>query len=194
MLATHNGNGDITGFYDPRIHGDKLPADAVELTDEEWLDCINNPGRRRIDPATRRVIPYAPPIDAATVKAAAKRAVDQTAEKVRLRHITPGDGQSLVYARKEAQARACLAAHDAANPPPAGAYPALEAEIGINGADVLAVAQVVVGLADAWGAIADQIEALRLSAKAAIAAVPDDAPDLEAQIAAIEASIVWPAP
>lgn len=145
----------------------------------------------------------APPMDAlpsppvplpGIIKRAARSRIDGAAERARLQWITPGAGQALVYQRKETQARACLVAHDVNNPPPTGAYPALDIEVGITGADTRAVAQTVVALADQWGAIADAIEAQRLSAKAAIAAIPDNAADIEAQIAAIEAGIVWPTP
>lgn len=193
MYVTFDVDGAPTGFYLADIHAD-IPVDAIEISDVQHLDMIRNPGRRRWDAGIGDVIVFNPPVDAGASKAAARARIDTAAEYARLRFITPGAGQALIYQRKESQARACLAAHAANNPPALGAYPALDAEVGITGADTLGVAQVVVGLADAWGAIADQIEALRLAAKAAIAAVPDDAPDLEAQIAAIEAGIVWPAP
>lgn len=194
MYFTFDVDGFPTGFYRSDMHTN-IPAGAVEISDSQYFDLVSNPGRRRWDAGIGDVIVFnPPPIDAGSAKSAARALIDIAAERARLRFITSGAGQAMVYQRKEVQARACLAAYDAANPPPAGAYPALEAEVGINGTDVLAVAQVVVAVADSWGAIADQIEALRLRAKKAIATVPDDAPDLEAQIAAIESGIVWPAP
>lgn len=30
------------GFYDPEIHGDNIPDDVVEITDEDYNDRINN--------------------------------------------------------------------------------------------------------------------------------------------------------
>lgn len=30
------------GFYDPEIHGDNIPADAVTLTDVEYQECMQN--------------------------------------------------------------------------------------------------------------------------------------------------------
>lgn len=117
--------------------------------------------------------------------------IDNQAEAARLTYITGGSGQALVYQRKSDQAKACLAAYDAQNPPPAGTYPSLEAEVGITGADVIEVATVVKGLEEAWGAVADSIETIRLGAKAAI---EDPATTTAAQIQAILAAIAWPQP
>lgn len=192
--ATYNTDGSIDGFYDSDIHGDSIPVSAVPLTDAEWQDSIDNPGRRRIDTKTLKPVPYDPPIDAARLKASTRRAIDAAAERARQQYITPGPGQALVYQRKGDQARDCLANYDSANPPPAGAYPALEAEVGISGADVLAVAGVVAATADQWATVADQIEALRLGAKQAVDAVSDTDADIEAQLTGISEGIAWPAP
>lgn len=133
--------------------------------------------------------PVIEPRPIAEVQAEACAKIDAAAETARLAFITPGAGQALVYQRKEAQARACLAAYDAQNQPPAGTYPALEAEVGITGADTVGVATVVAGMADAWAAIGDSIEAIRLGAKKAVgeAAAPADIPPI---VAAVE----WPSP
>lgn len=34
-------------FYSSEIHGGNIPPDAFNITDEQWLECIENPGRRR---------------------------------------------------------------------------------------------------------------------------------------------------
>jgi len=33
-------------FYDSDIHGDKIPEGAIEITEEQWLEFINNQGQR----------------------------------------------------------------------------------------------------------------------------------------------------
>lgn len=181
----------ITGFYRPDINI-SIPDGAVEITDDDWRLALDHMGRSFINPTTGRVgveniIP-----SSAELKIIATSEIDARAEKSRLRFITAGTGQALVYQRKEAQARACLATYDSNSPPPLTTYPALDAEIGLTGEDTLAVAQTVAGLADAWGAIADQIETLRLTGKRDIDLVSDEAADIEAQIAAIVDGIVWP--
>lgn len=120
---------------------------------------------------------------------AARVEIDRAAEGARLQFISPGAGQAMAYQRKADQARACLAAYDAQTPPPAGLYPALEAEVGITAADVVGVATVVAGLAEAWAAVADAIEAIRLAAKRDVAAAASDE-----DRTALVAALVWPAP
>lgn len=44
--ALLNDNGLPMAFYDDNIHSD-IPAEAIEITDEQWLDCINNHGARK---------------------------------------------------------------------------------------------------------------------------------------------------
>jgi hypothetical protein len=142
-----------------------------------------------------RTVTACPPEMAADVlascKAGAIARIDREAEVARLAYITDGAGQALVYRRKSDQARACLAAYDTQNPPPAGMFPALEAEVGITGADVIEVATTVANLETAWGAVADSIEAIRLGAKRDIENPSTTTPG---DVAAILAAIVWPTP
>lgn len=43
--ATLNENGTPNGFYDDLIHKE-IPKNAIEITNEQWLECINNQGKR----------------------------------------------------------------------------------------------------------------------------------------------------
>ncbi len=38
--------GFPTAFYSDDIHS-KIPKEAIEITDEQWLECINNQGARK---------------------------------------------------------------------------------------------------------------------------------------------------
>jgi len=110
-----------------------------------------------------------------------KRAIDEEAERQRLRWITPGAGQAMTYARKVEQAKAVLAA---ATPQPAD-FPMLAASIGIDGADLQAVAGTVLAMDAAWEQIGAAIEGARLGGKRAV--------DLADSVAAAEAvTIIWP--
>lgn len=119
------------------------------------------------------------------IKAQLRRQVDMAAEAERLNYITGGAGQAMTYSRKVEEARACLAA---AEPAPQD-YPLLAATIGIDGADVVAVAQLVIAMDAQWTQIGAAIEAVRLGSKAAI-----DAADDEAAARAAAASVAWPQP
>ena len=107
------------------------------------------------------------------LKETLRRGVDAAAEQTRLRYITPGTGQAMVYLAKEEEARAVLALQV---PPTAGEYPLLEADVGIGAAEsVVAAAQTVVTLAAQWRMVAAAIETTRLGAKAAITAAKNEA-------------------
>lgn len=48
-----------TGFYDPAIHGDAIPSDAVEITDAQWQEFLAHPHLRKWDGS--KVVVYDPP-------------------------------------------------------------------------------------------------------------------------------------
>jgi hypothetical protein len=41
--------GQILGFYPKTIAYKKIPEPTIEITDDQHLDCINNPGMRKVD-------------------------------------------------------------------------------------------------------------------------------------------------
>lgn len=51
--------GFPTAFYDRDLHGDNVPAEAVEITDEQWLELINHQGERRF--VNGQVVAYTAP-------------------------------------------------------------------------------------------------------------------------------------
>ena len=118
----------------------------------------------------------------AALKVAAAADIDAQAERLRLTLITPGAGQALVYERKRAEA--VRMAGDA-DPQPAD-YPLLAAEVGITAPSLVEVGAAVRAMASDWIAAAAAIEAVRLRAKAAIAAATTP-PALRAA-----AQVTWP--
>lgn len=120
--------------------------------------------------------PVPPPVTGTALdglKEALKRGIDTSAEQARLRYITPGTGQAMVYLAKEDEAKAVLALQGAV---PTNVYRLLEADVAVGiAADVTAAAQQVITLAAQWRAVAAMIEGVRLGAKAAITAAPDEA-------------------
>lgn len=117
------------------------------------------------------------------LKATRKREIDAEAERQRLRWITPGAGQAMTYARKVEQAKVVLAAQD---PQPAD-YPMLAASIGIDGANLVAVANLVITMDQGWEQLGAAIEATRLSAKRAV-----EMAETVEDVAGVE--ITWPNP
>jgi hypothetical protein len=122
--------------------------------------------------------------DLTAMKDAAKLAIDDAAEQARLKYITPGAGQAMVYQAKQEEAQRYLATSPANNV--ATDWPLLSAEIGITGADLAAVANTIVTMANQWTSIAATIEAKRLAAKKAIDAAGNGSAIATAQ------NITWP--
>lgn len=78
---------------------------------------------------------------------------------IRFNYITDIPGQQMLYYRKFDQAREYLATPP--QPVIPGTYGLLVAEVGITGADVYQVAQVILNAANAWEAIAVVLEPAR---------------------------------
>jgi hypothetical protein len=122
----------------------------------------------------------------APLKAAAIRKIDIEAEQVRLRVLTPGAGQALVYEAKRREASEFKHAHDTGQNPNVAQYPLVQAEIGITAPTAIEVAQTILALAQQWSSFAGLIEAARLGAKRAV--------ELATTPAAIEtaSTVSWP--
>ena len=97
-------------------------------------------------------------------KAEARATLAAAVAAARTALITDLPGQSMIYLAKEAEARAWLADP---TPDPA-AYPLLSAELGITAPDGASLAQIWLNLATLWRSTAADLEALRLTASAAI--------------------------
>jgi hypothetical protein len=100
----------------------------------------------------------------AAAKASARTKLAEAVAATRAALITDLPGQDMIYLAKEAEARAWTADP---TPDPA-AYPLLSAEIGITAPDAASLAQIWLNLAALWRSAAADLEALRLSASAAI--------------------------
>lgn len=113
-----------------------------------------------------------------------KSHIDLEAERVRLRFITPGAGQAMVYQRKAEEARAYLAGVDF-DPE---RYPILRASVGIEADTIGEVANLVLAREQEWVFVGAAIEAARLGAKASI-----DLADTIEEANRAASDVVWPA-
>lgn len=102
----------------------------------------------------------------ATLEAALHARIDAEAGKARMRFISDSPGQQLTYQRKEAEARAFLAAPET----PLSALPFLSGEMDATGADAATCAAAIVAAADSWILVGSRIERCRIAAKRAISA------------------------
>lgn len=169
---------------DPKLHPDLDVRDvsAVAGIAEDWL----------AQPDGSFSPPLPPERDLAAVKGSLKQTVDERAEALRLKLITPGSGQAMEYVEAQRQAQAALSDAD----PTVEKYPMLAASIGLDSdpqtgeaaIDVVGVARSITAARDAWNRAGAAIRSVRLTAKAAI----DEAGTIEAAEAALDA-VVWPA-
>ena len=63
IYVTFDKNGFVKGFYAKDINGDNIPAEAIEITDEQWQEFINNQGFRRWDFATNTIVEFNPNLE-----------------------------------------------------------------------------------------------------------------------------------
>lgn len=111
--------------------------------------------------------------DVAKARSLAVEQVDADAETERLKYITPGSGQAMVYREKREEANALKQAIAAGETIAAADYPHLAKEVGITATDLEAVADGVLAESASWKVISSEIEAVRLQAKKNIAAATD---------------------
>jgi hypothetical protein len=111
--------------------------------------------------------------DLTAPRAAAVVQVNEFAEQVRLRFVTPGAAMQQVYRQKVEEATGVAADIDAGRTPDPAAYPILSAEVGLTAPTLQQVSQIVLNLRDQWALVAARIEAARYEAQDAIAAATD---------------------
>lgn len=58
-FAILDTDGLPLAFYAEEIHGDAIPSEAIEISDEQWREFINNSGRRKW--LNGQVVEYTPP-------------------------------------------------------------------------------------------------------------------------------------
>lgn len=136
--------------------------------------------------------PVEPVIDLAKLKAQISRAVDDDAERYRLKFISPGDGMQMTYREKLEQAHGVNAMGEAAanalTPEQSAAqFPTLAASVGIEGASLWAVAQLVLTKYAEFAQISFFVERKRLGEKKAIGEATS-----VAQVKSIYDAVIWP--
>ena len=146
------------------------PAHSFDRHTQEWVD-LRSPSDLALE-----------------LELARARAMSQlhgAVSAVRLTYITDIPGQEMIYLRKEAEARAWLAA---LLPPNLSDYPMLSAEVGITAPDADALAQVWLNMAQLMTYAAAALEHIRLSAAAAIQAATS-ASEIDATLIEVAAQI-----
>ncbi len=83
-FAMFDDAGFPTAFYCEEIHGENIPVGVIEITDDQWLEFVDNAGQRRWD--NGQVVEYSPPaVEPVTIIPAVtlwERMTDAEAEQV----------------------------------------------------------------------------------------------------------------
>lgn len=130
----------------------------IKSNDVEMIDGV---------PTVYYIYEDVPESDVNNYKQQMYRDVDNRAEQERLKYITNGSGQSLVYRQKEWEAKQYLNDLEDMDPstPNIDDYPHIKSEIGITAETPLEVATIIATQAYTWLQISAYIEAKRLHAK-----------------------------
>lgn len=175
------------GFYTRDIHGDAIPADAVEITADRHAALMAAQASGKAITADADGFPIAsdPPLRSLEqMREQALASVVAAASMARDNWRTPGkDG---VYLSKQTEAAAWLAA---GSPDDLANYPYIKAEVGITSATAAELVALWQAMSNAWALASAEIERIEMTAKASI----KTAKTHEA-VTEVLAGLVWPAP
>lgn len=179
------------GFYTAEIHGDNIPADAVEITAEYHAELLAaQSAGKRIEPDANShpVAVDPPPPSLADVQAASASSIDTAAGAARARYITTANGQDATYLLKAADAdRYKAAGYPAAQ---ITSYPWVRAKARAMiaapaAADYLDAADLIIATRDTWIAKGADIEEARENGKRAVSTAAAPAAAIAAKDAAV---------
>ncbi len=112
----------------------------------------------------------------------ANERIDTTAERARLRHVTPGSGQAMAYQEKGEEAADYIAA---GYPADLTSYPFIQAEVNATGKTATEAADDIITQKAAWVTVGASIEEERLAGKKAVT----DATTVSGVLSAYETAI-----
>jgi hypothetical protein len=159
------------GFYDPVIHGDNIPADAVEITSEEHATLLSAQSAGKIIQADSNGTPIAvdPPTPSLTkLKSGAIKQIDADVDEIYKAVIGNRDSE---YALAEAEAKAFAAAGYLASDVPASVQSWADAKQKTP----TWAADDIIATAAAWRAVQASLRTNRLSTKEAVRSATDQA-------------------
>lgn len=100
-------NGMPIGFYDDTIHSE-IPNGAIEITYDQWIECINNSGKRKFENGSLVEYIYVPTLDEAkNSKLSAIKADYESSVKAMTGDTDPAEMAS--WTKQEAEARSWIA-------------------------------------------------------------------------------------
>ena len=167
------------GFYDTTIHGNAIPADAVEITIAEHAALLvaQSAGKRIQPDASGYPVAVDPPLQTLTeAQSGALTSIDTAAGAARARYITTANGQDATYMSKAADADRYKA--DGYPAAQIASYPWVRAKArsmvaAPAAADYQAAADLIIATRDAWVLKGAAIDEARERGKAAVSSAVD---------------------
>jgi hypothetical protein len=148
LYVNYSPDGSLLGFYTDDIH-ELIPDPHIKLTNEEWQDCVNNPGLRKVDSGAKKIIVFTPPPPVLDDVKASKFAEINAAADAALASVTSAypDSERTSWDKQETEARAWLLDGSTATP-------LLDGIIAGRGMDKATLVGKVIAKADAFAMLA----------------------------------------
>lgn len=164
------------GFYDSWIHGDDVPSDAVEITDQKYRELLDGQAAGKIIRSDETGYPILVETPARS-DAELQSDIDRAAGAARERFVSPGYLMDQEYKRAEEAARIFKSAGYPSSDVPS----AVSSWAAAKGWTPQAAADDIIAQADYWYGAIDQIREIRLAGKAAVQAGTADQREATAQ-------------
>lgn len=153
------------GFYETTLNTD-IPVEAIDITELQWQEFIDNNGTRKWNPGTLSIDSYEDATLVLEHKSLAKNNIDTVSEQQRQQYITSGSGQSLTYQEKSEEASDFISAGSPADLTP---YPFIQAEVNATGKTATTASNDILTSQSLWITKGALIEEYRIKSKMDIA-------------------------
>lgn len=112
--AILNGNGTPNAFYDSNIHK-SIPKEAIEITNDQWIECISHNGKRKFVNGILVEYVYVPTLnEVKTERLSTIKADYENALKAMIGDTDPAEMAS--WTKQETEARAWTVDNNAITP------------------------------------------------------------------------------
>ena len=156
-----DGDNFAIGFYETTINTN-IPVEAIDITEGQWQELLDNPGTRKWNTSTLAVDLYEDAGIVSDYKLTQETLIDNLSEAQRTVYITPGAGQSLTYQEKSEEASDYIAAGSPVDLTP---YPFIQGEVNATGKTAAVASNDILAAQSLWITKGSLIEEHRIKAK-----------------------------
>lgn len=161
--AAYDVNGNITAFYDTSDSPAPDGTNTLDITDDQWQECLSNPGYTVTGGALVAPVPLTDAQQLANSQPALCAMIDATADAVYIAIGGPSPGRLAEYEQAKSDALAYQAANWSGNVPATVQCWATASNITAE-----AAAQSIIATATAWENVLTGVRSARLIGKAAV--------------------------